>query len=128
MVANPRRMKAWAEMPPPASTRGPAIHMARLFCTEPTPRLAADSILVADWRGFRRGIGTGLLYDIQGPAGGHFIPRPRLSPRSAMGSPAGSARRWPAAGKTPVVAISGDAAFNMSLGEPKPRAAAQASD
>jgi acetolactate synthase-1/2/3 large subunit len=85
--------------------------MARL-CRELNRALPADSILVAD--GGFAGHWTGLLYDTK-TAGRHFIPdRGFASIGYGLPGGIGAALAAPAA---PVVAITGDAGFNMMLGE-----------
>jgi acetolactate synthase-1/2/3 large subunit len=108
----PRRMAAWREE---ASARLDSserpVHMARL-CRELNRALPADSILVAD--GGFAGHWTGLLYDTK-TAGRHFIPdRGFASIGYGLPGGIGAALAAPAA---PVVAITGDAGFNMMLGE-----------
>jgi acetolactate synthase I/II/III large subunit len=105
-------MKAWAEdAAPRLHSRDRPIHMARL-CTELNRVLPADSILVAD--GGFAGHWTGLLYDTKLP-GRHFIPD-RGFASIGYGLPGGIGAAMAAPGK-PVVAISGDGGFNMTLGE-----------
>jgi acetolactate synthase I/II/III large subunit len=87
------------------------IHMARL-CHELNLALPADSILVAD--GGFAGHWTGLLYDTKA-AGRHFIPDRGLA-SIGYGLPGGIGAAL-AAPTTPVVAITGDGGFNMTLGE-----------
>jgi acetolactate synthase-1/2/3 large subunit len=108
----PARMAAWREEAAPRldSAERP-IHMARL-CRELNTALPASSILVAD--GGFAGHWTGLLYDTKSP-GRHFIPDRGLA-SIGYGLPGGigAALAAPAA---PVVAITGDGGFNMTLGE-----------
>jgi acetolactate synthase I/II/III large subunit len=108
----PTRMAAWREEAGPRlnSAERP-IHMARL-CRELNSALPAGSILVAD--GGFAGHWTGLLYDTKSP-GRHFIPDRGLA-SIGYGLPGGigAALAAPAA---PVVAITGDGGFNMTLGE-----------
>ncbi len=108
----PVRMAAWREEAAPRldSAERP-IHMARL-CRELNKALPANSILVAD--GGFAGHWTGLLYDTKSP-GRHFIPDRGLA-SIGYGLPGGigAALAAPAA---PVVAITGDGGFNMTLGE-----------
>ena len=108
----PTRMKAWREEAAPrldAAER--PIHMARL-CRELNRALPAESILVAD--GGFAGHWTGLLYDTKLP-GRHFIPDRGLA-SIGYGLPGGIGAAL-AAPATPVVAITGDGGFNMTLGE-----------
>jgi acetolactate synthase I/II/III large subunit len=108
----PARMAAWREEAAPRldSSERP-IHMARL-CRELNSALPADSILVAD--GGFAGHWTGLLYDTKS-AGRHFIPDRGLA-SIGYGLPGGIGAAL-AAPQTPVVAITGDGGFNMTLGE-----------
>src|SRR5436190_2236741 len=108
----PGRMQAWAEEAAPRlDSRDRPIHMARL-CRELNRALPADSILVAD--GGFAGHWTGLLYDTKAP-GRHFIPDRGLA-SIGYGLPGGIGAALAAPG-SPVVAISGDGGFNMTLGE-----------
>jgi acetolactate synthase-1/2/3 large subunit len=108
----PTRMAEWREEAAPRldSAERP-IHMARL-CRELNTALPANSILVAD--GGFAGHWTGLLYDTKSP-GRHFVPDRGLA-SIGYGLPGGigAALAAPAA---PVVAITGDGGFNMTLGE-----------
>jgi acetolactate synthase I/II/III large subunit len=108
----PARMAAWREEAAPRldSSERP-IHMARL-CRELNSALPADSILVGD--GGFAGHWTGLLYDTKSP-GRHFIPDRGLA-SIGYGLPGGIGAAL-AAPQTPVVAITGDGGFNMTLGE-----------
>jgi acetolactate synthase-1/2/3 large subunit len=108
----PTRMAAWREEAAPRldSTERP-IHMARL-CRELNTALPATSILVAD--GGFAGHWTGLLYDTKSP-GRHFIPDRGLA-SIGYGLPGGIGAAL-AAPTVPVVAITGDGGFNMTLGE-----------
>jgi acetolactate synthase I/II/III large subunit len=108
----PTRMAAWREEAAPRldSAERP-IHMARL-CRELNKALPASSILVAD--GGFAGHWTGLLYDTKSP-GRHFIPDRGLA-SIGYGLPGGIGAAL-AAPATPVVAITGDGGFNMTLGE-----------
>jgi acetolactate synthase-1/2/3 large subunit len=108
----PTRMAAWREEAAPRldSTERP-IHMARL-CRELNKALPASSILVAD--GGFAGHWTGLLYDTKSP-GRHFVPDRGLA-SIGYGLPGGIGAAL-AAPATPVVTITGDGGFNMTLGE-----------
>ena len=108
----PTRMAVWREEAAPRldSAERP-IHMARL-CRELNKALPASSILVAD--GGFAGHWTGLLYDTKSP-GRHFIPDRGLA-SIGYGLPGGIGAALAAPG-TPVVAITGDGGFNMTLGE-----------
>jgi len=108
----PTRMAVWREEAAPRldSAERP-IHMARL-CRELNIALPASSILVAD--GGFAGHWTGLLYDTKSP-GRHFIPDRGLA-SIGYGLPGGIGAALAAPG-TPVVAITGDGGFNMTLGE-----------
>ncbi|MGD9617487.1 MAG: thiamine pyrophosphate-binding protein [Alphaproteobacteria bacterium] len=106
------RMRKWEEdAAPRLDSRDRPVHMARL-CRELNRTLPADSILVAD--GGFAGHWTGLLYDTK-KAGRHFIPD-RGFASIGYGLPGGMGA-WLAAPDRPVVAISGDGGFNMTLGE-----------
>jgi acetolactate synthase I/II/III large subunit len=108
----PVRMAAWREEAAPRLNSGERpIHMARL-CSELNKALPTDSILVAD--GGFAGHWTGLLYDTKS-AGRHFIPDRGLA-SIGYGLPGGIGAAL-AAPRTPVVAITGDGGFNMTLGE-----------
>jgi acetolactate synthase-1/2/3 large subunit len=108
----PRRMAAWEEEASPRlNSRDRPIHMARL-CRELNRALPSDAILVAD--GGFAGHWTGLLYDTK-RAGRHFIPD-RGFASIGYGLPGGMGAAL-AAPDRPVVAISGDGGFNMTLGE-----------
>jgi acetolactate synthase I/II/III large subunit len=108
----PNRMAGWRDE---ASARLDSaerpIHMARL-CRELNRTLPDDSILVAD--GGFAGHWTGLLYDTK-TAGRRFIPDRGLA-SIGYGLPGGIGAAL-AAPATPVVAITGDGGFNMTLGE-----------
>ena len=108
----PQRMRAWREEASARldSTERP-IHMARL-CRELNRALPADGILVAD--GGFAGHWTGLLFDTKLP-GRHFIPD-RGFASIGYGLPGGIGAAL-AAPERPVAAITGDAGFNMVLGE-----------
>ncbi len=106
------RMRAWEEdAAPRLNSRDRPVHMARL-CRELNQTLPADAILVAD--GGFAGHWTGLLYDTKSP-GRHFIPD-RGFASIGYGLPGGMGAAL-AAPDRPVVAISGDGGFNMTLGE-----------
>jgi acetolactate synthase-1/2/3 large subunit len=106
------RMKAWAEdAAPRLNSRDRPVHMARL-CRELNQTLPEDAILVAD--GGFAGHWTGLLYDTK-VSGRHFIPD-RGFASIGYGLPGGIGASL-AAPDRPVVAISGDGGFNMTLGE-----------
>jgi acetolactate synthase-1/2/3 large subunit len=108
----PKRMADWRDE---ASARLDSaerpIHMARL-CRELNRALPDDSILVAD--GGFAGHWTGLLHDTK-IAGRRFIPDRGLA-SIGYGLPGGIGAAL-AAPATPVVAITGDGGFNMTLGE-----------
>ena len=106
------RMRKWEEgAAPRLDSRDRPVHMARL-CRELNKTLPADAILVAD--GGFAGHWTGLLFDTK-KAGRHFIPD-RGFASIGYGLPGGMGA-WLAAPDRPVVAISGDGGFNMTLGE-----------
>jgi acetolactate synthase-1/2/3 large subunit len=106
------RMKAWEDdAAPRLNSRDRPVHMARL-CRELNRTLPADAILVAD--GGFAGHWTGLLYDTKSP-GRSFIPD-RGFASIGYGLPGGMGAAL-AAPDRPVVAISGDGGFNMTLGE-----------
>ena len=106
------RMRAWEDdAAPRLNSRDRPVHMARL-CRELNKTLPADAILVAD--GGFAGHWTGLLYDTKTP-GRHFIPD-RGFASIGYGLPGGIGAAL-AAPDRPVVAISGDGGFNMTLGE-----------
>jgi acetolactate synthase-1/2/3 large subunit len=106
------RMRAWEDdAAPRLNSRDRPVHMARL-CRELNKTLPADAILVAD--GGFAGHWTGLLYDTKAP-GRHFIPD-RGFASIGYGLPGGMGAAL-AAPDRPVVAISGDGGFNMTLGE-----------
>ena len=106
------RMKAWEDdAAPRLNSRERPVHMARL-CRELNRTLPADALLVAD--GGFAGHWTGLLYDTK-IAGRHFIPD-RGFASIGYGLPGGIGASLAAPGR-PVVAISGDGGFNMTLGE-----------
>ncbi len=106
------RMKAWEDdAAPRLNSRDRPVHMARL-CRELNKTLPADAILVAD--GGFAGHWTGLLYDTK-VAGRNFIPD-RGFASIGYGLPGGIGASL-AAPDRPVVAISGDGGFNMTLGE-----------
>jgi acetolactate synthase-1/2/3 large subunit len=106
------RLKKWeAEAAPRLNSPDRPVHMARL-CRELNKTLPAESILVAD--GGFAGHWTGLLYDTK-QAGRHFIPDRGLA-SIGYGLPGGIGACL-AAPDRPVVAISGDGGFNMTLGD-----------
>lgn len=106
------RMKAWEdEATPRLDSRDRPVHMARL-CRELNRTLPADAILVAD--GGFAGHWTGLLYDTK-KAGRHFVPD-RGFASIGYGLPGGIGACL-AAPDRPVIAISGDGGFNMTLGD-----------
>ncbi|MFZ0848595.1 MAG: thiamine pyrophosphate-binding protein [Hyphomicrobiaceae bacterium] len=106
------RLKKWeAEAAPRLNSRDRPVHMARL-CRELNNTLPADAILVAD--GGFAGHWTGLLYDTK-QAGRQFIPDRGLA-SIGYGLPGGIGACL-AAPDRPVVAISGDGGFNMTLGD-----------
>jgi len=106
------RMRAWQnDAAPRLNSRDRPVHMARL-CRELNKTLPEDAILVAD--GGFAGHWTGLLYDTKRP-GRHFIPD-RGFASIGYGLPGGLGAAL-AAPDRPVVAISGDGGFNMTLGE-----------
>jgi acetolactate synthase-1/2/3 large subunit len=106
------RMKAWEDdAAPRLNSRDRPVHMARL-CRELNKTLPEDAILVAD--GGFAGHWTGLLYDTK-VAGRHFVPD-RGFASIGYGLPGGMGAAL-AAPDRPVVAISGDGGFNMTLGE-----------
>ncbi len=106
------RMRAWEEdAAPRLNSRDRPVHMARL-CRELNNTLPEDAILVAD--GGFAGHWTGLLYDTKS-AGRSFIPD-RGFASIGYGLPGGMGAAL-AAPDRPVVAISGDGGFNMTLGE-----------
>ena len=106
------RLRKWeAEAAPRLNSPDRPVHMARL-CRELNKTLPADAILVAD--GGFAGHWTGLLYDTK-RAGRHFIPDRGLA-SIGYGLPGGLGACL-AAPDRPVVAISGDGGFNMTLGD-----------
>jgi acetolactate synthase-1/2/3 large subunit len=106
------RMQKWEEEAAPRlNSRDRPVHMARL-CRELNKTLPADAILVAD--GGFAGHWTGLLYDTK-KAGRQFIPD-RGFASIGYGLPGGIGASL-AAPNRPVVAISGDGGFNMTLGD-----------
>jgi acetolactate synthase I/II/III large subunit len=106
------RMKAWEDdAAPRLNSRDRPVHMARL-CRELNRTLPEDAILVAD--GGFAGHWTGLLYDTKS-AGRSFVPD-RGFASIGYGLPGGMGAAL-AAPDRPVVAISGDGGFNMTLGE-----------
>jgi acetolactate synthase-1/2/3 large subunit len=106
------RMRAWEDdAAPRLNSRDRPVHMARL-CRELNKTLPEDAVLVAD--GGFAGHWTGLLYDTKS-AGRHFIPD-RGFASIGYGLPGGIGAAL-AASDRPVVAISGDGGFNMTLGE-----------
>ena len=106
------RLRKWeAEAAPRLNSPDQPVHMARL-CRELNKTLPAESILVAD--GGFAGHWTGLLYDTK-QAGRHFIPDRGLA-SIGYGLPGGIGACL-AAPDRPVVAISGDGGFNMTLGD-----------
>jgi len=106
------RLRKWeAEAAPRLNSADRPVHMARL-CRELNKTLPADAVLVAD--GGFAGHWTGLLYDTK-RAGRHFIPDRGLA-SIGYGLPGGIGACL-AAPDRPVVAISGDGGFNMTLGD-----------
>jgi acetolactate synthase I/II/III large subunit len=106
------RLKKWeAEAAPRLNSRDRPVHMARL-CRELNKTLPTEAILVAD--GGFAGHWTGLLYDTK-QAGRQFIPDRGLA-SIGYGLPGGIGACL-AAPDRPVVAISGDGGFNMTLGD-----------
>ncbi|MGE0579298.1 MAG: thiamine pyrophosphate-binding protein [Reyranella sp.] len=106
------RMKTWEDgAAARLDSRDRPVHMARL-CRELNRTLPADSILVAD--GGFAGHWTGLLYDTK-KAGRHYVPD-RGFASIGYGLPGGIGASL-AAPDRPVVAISGDGGFNMTLGD-----------
>jgi acetolactate synthase-1/2/3 large subunit len=106
------RMQQWeAEAAPRLNSRDRPVHMARL-CRELNKTLPADAILVAD--GGFAGHWTGLLYDTK-EAGRRFVPD-RGFASIGYGLPGGIGACLAAPGR-PVVAMSGDGGFNMTLGD-----------
>jgi acetolactate synthase I/II/III large subunit len=106
------RMRAWEDdAEPRLNSRDQPVHMARL-CRELNKTMPEDAILVAD--GGFAGHWTGLLYDTKS-AGRSFIPD-RGFASIGYGLPGGMGAAL-AAPNRPVVAISGDGGFNMTLGE-----------
>jgi acetolactate synthase I/II/III large subunit len=106
------RLRKWeAEAAPRLNSPDRPVHMARL-CRELNKTLPSDAILVAD--GGFAGHWTGLLYDTK-QAGRHFIPDRGLA-SIGYGLPGGIGACL-AAPDRPVVAISGDGGFNMTLGD-----------
>ena len=106
------RMKAWEDdAASRLNSRDRPVHMARL-CRELNKTLPEDAILVAD--GGFAGHWTGLLYDTKS-AGRSFIPD-RGFASIGYGLPGGMGAAL-AAPDRPVVAISGNGGFNMTLGE-----------
>lgn len=106
------RMEKWREEAAPRLySTGRPVHMARLI-TELNNSLPEQSILIADG-GFAAHWG-GLLYDTKA-AGRHFIAN-RGFASIGYGLPGGLGASV-AARDRPVVAISGDGGFNMTLGE-----------
>ena len=106
------RLKKWeAEAATRLNSPDRPVHMARL-CRELNKTLPAEAILVAD--GGFAGHWTGLLYDTK-QAGRHFIPDRGLA-SIGYGLPGGIGACL-AAPNRPVVAISGDGGFNMTLGD-----------
>ena len=106
------RLKKWeTEAAPRLNSRDRPVHMARL-CRELNKTLPTDAILVAD--GGFAGHWTGLLYDTK-QAGRQFIPDRGLA-SIGYGLPGGIGACL-AAPDRPVVAISGDGGFNMTLGD-----------
>jgi acetolactate synthase-1/2/3 large subunit len=106
------RMQKWeVEAAPRLNSRDRPVHMARL-CRELNKTLPNDAILVAD--GGFAGHWTGLLYDTK-KAGRHFVPD-RGFASIGYGLPGGIGACM-AAPDRPVIAISGDGGFNMTLGD-----------
>ena len=87
------------------------IHMARL-CYELTQAMTRNGILVAD--GGFAAHWTGLLYDT--PAAGRTFVANRGNASIGYGLPGGIGAQL-AAGDAPVVGITGDGGFNMTLGD-----------
>jgi acetolactate synthase-1/2/3 large subunit len=108
----PARMRRWrSEAAARLDSDERPIHMARL-CRELNAALPEEAILVAD--GGFAGHWTGLLYDTKAPGRG-FLPD-RGFASIGYGLPGGIGAAL-AAPTRPVVAITGDAGFNMMLGE-----------
>ena len=107
----PRMLKWEVEAAPRLNSRDRPVHMARL-CRELNKTLPNDAILVAD--GGFAGHWTGLLYDTK-KAGRHFVPD-RGFASIGYGLPGGIGACM-AAPDRPVIAISGDGGFNMTLGD-----------
>jgi acetolactate synthase I/II/III large subunit len=108
----PARMRKWeVEAAPRLNSRDRPVHMARL-CRELNKTLPSDAILVAD--GGFAGHWTGLLYDTK-KAGRRFIPD-RGFASIGYGLPGGIGACLAAPGR-PIVAMSGDGGFNMTLGD-----------
>src|SRR5215467_2091935 len=106
------RMQAWEDdAAPRLNSRDRPVHMARL-CRELNRTLPTDAILVAD--GGFAGHWTGLLFDTKVP-GRTFIPD-RGFASIGYGLPGGIGAAL-AAPDRPIIAISGDGGFNMTLGE-----------
>ena len=108
----PRRMAKWREEAAARlnSAERP-IHMARLV-TEMNQAMPADSILVAD--GGFAAHWTGLIYDTK-VAGRHYIANRGLA-SIGYGLPGGIGAAL-AAPDRPVLALTGDGGFNMTIGE-----------
>jgi acetolactate synthase I/II/III large subunit len=108
----PQRMAKWREEAAArlASAERP-IHMARLVA-EMNRAMPADSILVAD--GGFAAHWTGLIYDTKA-AGRHYIANRGLA-SIGYGVPGGIGAAL-AAPERPVVALTGDGGFNMTIGE-----------
>src|SRR5438105_3160012 len=108
----PRRRAKWREEAAArlGSTERP-IHMARLVA-EMNRALPAESILIAD--GGFAAHWTGLIYDTKA-AGRHYIPDRGLA-SIGYGLPGGIGAAL-AAPDQPVVALTGDGGFNMTIGE-----------
>jgi acetolactate synthase-1/2/3 large subunit len=108
----PKRMAAWrAEAAPRLTSSEQPINVARLV-GELNQAMPAQSILVAD--GGFAAHWTGLLYDTKA-AGRHYIADRGLA-SIGYGLPGGIGAAL-AAPEQPVVAITGDGGFNMTLGE-----------
>jgi acetolactate synthase-1/2/3 large subunit len=108
----PKRMAAWREEAAPRVTSSERpINVARLV-GELNQAMPAESILVAD--GGFAAHWTGLLYDTKA-AGRHYVPDRGLA-SIGYGLPGGIGAAL-AAPEKPVVAITGDGGFNMTLGE-----------
>ena len=108
----PRRMANWRqEAAARLSSAERPIHMARLVA-EMNQAMPAESILVAD--GGFAAHWTGLIYDTKAP-GRHYIANRGLA-SIGYGLPGGIGAAL-AAPDRPVVALTGDGGFNMTIGE-----------